>query len=324
MKKVLYIAILIIIAFSLSLNAVQSTINVSIYFPDTQVVTGYEKAGEVKTYPEQKLFDLVNGGGEVYFEFGYENVYTQRYTKGESTINISIFSMSEVKSAFGIYCFFRHPDDTIQDFAGVKEINVQPNGVNFYIGKYFVKIESFDEGEEVIKFIKNIARHIITKITQNEAESVSQKVTVPLPDNGMKVKTLKVLSGNSSANAGGEFYQGNPLNFSKDKTAFFAQYSIEIDNANFIVNMASVKKTGDVKGIIMFDMGKKLFGSKEKALKNAFYVDKLPVVGFLKDNVRYFILEGNESIYIFTDIKEENYMQTLRYIYRNKGIFNVN
>ncbi len=323
MKKSTWIIVILFLLSALQFNFAQSSPNqYKNYFPSISSMDGYQLGEEgIKEYKGRKLFDLINGGGEVYFEYGFDTVLTGRYTKGEAGITVQFYVMKDASAAHGIYCFHRHPDDTIQNFRGSIEMNVQPNGVSFRVGKFFIKIESFDEGDAVVAFIKKIANNMVEKISAAQSETSFSNIAVPLPQNGLKKKTIKFLTGNITSGSGDNFYQGNPLGFKSGKGAYFAKYSISVNGTTVNAAISAVKKSDFTKGRLLFLIGKKLFGSKDAALAKAFYVDGMNIMGFVHNNLRYFVYSGNELIYIFSMIKQDQMNLLIKYIKKNKTSF---
>ncbi len=320
MKKVFAVFSGLFLVLTLSLSAVSAEPRTELsYLPDESVMNGHQLSGQVKEYDGRKLFDLINGGGEVFFEYGYDTVFSARYVKGESGITIQFYVMESPIAAYGIYCFHRNPDDTVEPFTGLSEMNVQPNGVNFFINKYFIKIESFDEGDEIIALIKKIATNMITKI-KNKEQSAAEIVSA-LPKNGFKAGSMKVLSGNISAGSGDDFYQSNPIGFTKEKKAFFGKYSFSDNGTVVNFNITAFKKSEISKSQTLFMIGKKLFGTKADALARSFYVENLPILGFTKDDNKYFVIEGNEMVYVFTTVTAAELNSVFKYISQNKAEF---
>jgi hypothetical protein len=61
--------------------------------------------GEAEVYVGDDLFVYINGGAEIYHEYGFEAVTAQRYRRGEDRISVEIYTMDG--DAFGIYSFAR-------------------------------------------------------------------------------------------------------------------------------------------------------------------------------------------------------------------------
>lgn len=72
--------------------------------PDT---LGSWELTETKTYPGQTLYDYIDGGADVYYEYGFSTVNVGYYSKSEREILVEVYSMSSPQAAAGIYSFFR-------------------------------------------------------------------------------------------------------------------------------------------------------------------------------------------------------------------------
>ena len=62
---------------------------------------------EAKTYPGQALYDYIDGGAEVYLEYGFSKVEVAYYGKGEQEFLVEVYKMSSPQAAMGIFSFFR-------------------------------------------------------------------------------------------------------------------------------------------------------------------------------------------------------------------------
>jgi hypothetical protein len=65
----------------------------------------WSAAGEPEIYAGDDLFIYINGGAEIYHEYGFVEVAVQRYQRGDDTIAVEIYTMEG--DAFGIYSFAR-------------------------------------------------------------------------------------------------------------------------------------------------------------------------------------------------------------------------
>jgi hypothetical protein len=63
---------------------------------------------ETKIYAGPALYDYINGGAEMYFEYGFSTVEVGYYYKNELEILAEVYTMSSPQAAMGIYSFFRN------------------------------------------------------------------------------------------------------------------------------------------------------------------------------------------------------------------------
>jgi hypothetical protein len=61
--------------------------------------------GESEIYVGDDLFVYINGGAEIYHEYGFVQVAVQRYRRGDDTVTVEIYTMAG--DALGIYSFAR-------------------------------------------------------------------------------------------------------------------------------------------------------------------------------------------------------------------------
>jgi hypothetical protein len=65
----------------------------------------WNAAGEAEIYVGDDLFIYINGGAEIYHEYGFAQVAVQRYRRGDDVVAVEIYTMEG--DAFGIYSFAR-------------------------------------------------------------------------------------------------------------------------------------------------------------------------------------------------------------------------
>jgi hypothetical protein len=61
--------------------------------------------GEAEVYAGDDLFTYINGGAEIYHEYGFEQLTVQRYQRGDDRVSVEVYTMEG--DAFGIYSFVR-------------------------------------------------------------------------------------------------------------------------------------------------------------------------------------------------------------------------
>lgn len=99
MKSYVVLSFLVIMSFlSVSQDSIVSLL------PDPFNLPGLQISGEPKVYEGDYLFDLINGGADVYFEYGFIQVVTQAYNgiTGQSNVKVEIYQMTDKKAAFGM------------------------------------------------------------------------------------------------------------------------------------------------------------------------------------------------------------------------------
>ncbi|MBE9481475.1 MAG: hypothetical protein IMY69_07255, partial [Bacteroidetes bacterium] len=164
-------------------------------------LNGIDKSGEwklndtVKTFQGDELFYLINGGAELYIEYGFIEVAAAEYIKNDTnSIYIEIYKMKNNNAAFGIYTLSRVGGEIL-------EIGNQANLYNYYVllwkGNYFVTISSSDKNAKISGTLINFAKAIEFKI---EAKGTIPEIIELLPHENLNQTTIKYMLGNIALN----------------------------------------------------------------------------------------------------------------------------
>jgi hypothetical protein len=70
-----------------------------------QNIGTWSAEGGTEVYVGDDLFVYINGGAEIYHEYGFVQVAVQRYVRGDDSVSVEIYTMEG--DAFGIYSFAR-------------------------------------------------------------------------------------------------------------------------------------------------------------------------------------------------------------------------
>jgi hypothetical protein len=64
---------------------------------------GWLRSGKPQTFLKADLFNHIDGGAELFLEFGFERVAVQRYANGKTEIVLEAYEMESPAAALGIY-----------------------------------------------------------------------------------------------------------------------------------------------------------------------------------------------------------------------------
>ena len=78
-------------------------------FPFPDEISGWKAADEPQFFIGDELFELINGGAEVYHEYGFVRVDTMDYLSGDDMISVEAYTMND--SAFGIFTSLTTEED---------------------------------------------------------------------------------------------------------------------------------------------------------------------------------------------------------------------
>lgn len=127
-------------------------------------VMGWKWDGKQKIYDRKTIFDYIDGMGEVYLAYNFQQVFVRRYEKPDSPhITVDLFDMGSPDDAFGVWTFERDGEPV-----GIGQDSDYAAGMlRFWKGRYFVAVWADEETPEVKEAILTLGRKIADAITES-------------------------------------------------------------------------------------------------------------------------------------------------------------
>jgi hypothetical protein len=152
---------------------------------------GWERDGEPQHFAGEDLFHYINGGAEIYFEYGFRQVIVQDYTTpAGGRLSLEIFEMVSPESAYGIYTFKTSPrghplplgdDGQLADYY-----------LNLRKGPFLVTITGLDSTASNREALLALARTVESRIRPPAARPV---LVSRLPAEGLETQSVKYFKG---------------------------------------------------------------------------------------------------------------------------------
>jgi len=130
------------------------------------LISGWASAGPPSEFKEGDLFDYIDGGAEIFLEFGFDRLLVQDYRKGHSEIVLELYQMESSESALGIYLMKCGIETPIE---GVPARN-SGDRTQFTIlkGRAFIHINNPEGKESLLLVMVDLARALLKFIPQGE------------------------------------------------------------------------------------------------------------------------------------------------------------
>jgi hypothetical protein len=127
-------------------------------------IDGLKVRGAAEVYDPETLFEYINGAAESYLAYGFEELTVQSYEEnGEVVLVVDVYQHRDRVNAFGIYCQERPADGPFVE-VGTEGYH-QPGVINFFKGRYYVKILSYrqldDERKELVALAGRLADRLV-------------------------------------------------------------------------------------------------------------------------------------------------------------------
>jgi hypothetical protein len=177
------------LVFGVLLLPVSSPAAMDLRFPD---VSGWRLSGDVQTFNPKTLYEYINGAADLYLASDFEELKVAEYAnEKKASVVVEAYRHRTPRDAFGIYSQERLPDG---DFLRIgAQGYIDKNILNFVCGRYYVKLNSFETGDE--------DREVLQAIAGKVAESLGEKGGLPsllsaFPLEGKKGNSEKYLTRN--------------------------------------------------------------------------------------------------------------------------------
>jgi len=152
--------------------------------PADDVVEGWIKKGEPMVFRGDNLFEHINGGADIYFEYGFVTLIVQQYAKDDKNVTIEIYHMGDPSGAFGIYSYNRHPTLSPVEVGG--DGTIHPNGILFWQDRYYVDFRQFGTNTILESDFLALAKSIEKSIGATAEAPVLMKL---LPEQNMVARS---------------------------------------------------------------------------------------------------------------------------------------
>ena len=168
-KKNLLCLAAVILLWAGCLSALPSP-QAEVAFPGDGFVPGWQKKGPMREFSRSGLYGHINGGSELFLEFGFEILQLQKYHNGTDEISIETYRMDSAEAALGIY-LMKCGNET-----PVREITGRNTGDDYQLtilkGNYFLKVDNFSGKSSLRPVMLQIAKETLKKIPRLEPEDL--------------------------------------------------------------------------------------------------------------------------------------------------------
>jgi hypothetical protein len=137
------------------------------YLPSAAELKNWEPAGTAQHVKGDDLFLLINGGAEIYYEYGFKQAITQGYKHKDQPslgFNLEIYEMQNPEAAYGVYTF--KTGDAGKSIDVGNEGLLEDYYLNFWKGNFLVTVIGFDSKKETLDGIIRTAKIVNAKIKE--------------------------------------------------------------------------------------------------------------------------------------------------------------
>ena len=137
--------------------------------PGDDAAHDWKRSGKFRHFVKTDLYNHINGGAELFHEFGFEEVFVQRYANGEMEITVEMYRMSDAVASLGIY-LMKSGKETPLDSLPVRH-SADRYGFIMVRGDWFIQIHNPDGLSAAVPAIKTYAEFWIDHIAESSVSS---------------------------------------------------------------------------------------------------------------------------------------------------------
>jgi hypothetical protein len=163
--------------------------------PAADVIRAWSRTDSARIYGGKELYLFIDGGADLFFEYGFRQVVAAEYHKGgNESVNLEIYEMNDAGGAFGIYSVRSGGEaDPVDIGQGGSE---HPCYVMFWKGRFYVSVAASDSTAECRSGMAAIARAVDRNLSERGRKP---HIVELLPrDNLLKERYVRGLLGMST------------------------------------------------------------------------------------------------------------------------------
>jgi hypothetical protein len=105
--------------------------------PTLSELEGWKITSEPQVYIGDDLFSLIDGGADLYLEYGFNQVVSAQYTDPSlNNIQVEIYEMVDAPSAYGIFSITQQASEWSKQYGNQSSVN--HDYISFWKSKYYV------------------------------------------------------------------------------------------------------------------------------------------------------------------------------------------
>jgi len=165
-----FITLLVVLALGLSASAVLARTpgqaarpaGDSALMPADSAVPGWKKVDNLRVFTKADLYGYIDGGAELFLEFGFDQLTLQKYRSGSHEVAVEIYRMTDPAAATGVYLMKRGKETPDATFRARHTIN--RHQLMFVRDRYYVTINNLSGADQMQGALIAFGTHVTAKL----------------------------------------------------------------------------------------------------------------------------------------------------------------
>ena len=194
------------------------------YLPKLGEIVDWAPVDSSKRFEGDSLYDYINGGADIYLEYGFIEVIAMDYANIKNKfIQLEIYQMENNESAYGIYSLNKGNEGKSPDIGN--EAFLGDYYLIFWKDNFLVTLTGYSSDDETVKGLIALAQNIDKKI---EKKGVKPHLTEILPKENLLETENKYIKGNIGLINNYFFASGNIFGLKEGVIGNYGDYQVYI------------------------------------------------------------------------------------------------
>lgn len=137
--------------------------DLAVYLPSARDLKGWAPSGEPQHYAGEDLYTYIDGGAEIYQEYGFKQVLAQDYKNAAGrSLTLELYEMKSPEAAFGMFTF--KASGKGRSMAIGQAVELEDYYLNAWKGPIVFTVIGFDDSAESLAGIQAVAKAADVKI----------------------------------------------------------------------------------------------------------------------------------------------------------------
>jgi hypothetical protein len=194
-----------------------------------QQVLGWKTDGQDKVFTRQTIFDYMDGGGEIYLAYDFQQILAREYARpGAPRIVAEVYQMASSSDAYGVFTHDRDGQPIALGQMGLYSAGL----LRFWKDHFFVRLQAEDETPEVKAALMTLGNGIALGIPQ---EGKKPSLLMALPPQGLIEPSVHYFHTSVSLNIHYFLDDSNLLDLNSRTEAILARYQQGSDKPYLLI-----------------------------------------------------------------------------------------
>jgi hypothetical protein len=142
--------------------------------PGDGFAAGWKKSAPLRTFISQDLFNHIDGGAELFLEFGFAKLLVQSYGNGASELTAALYEMESATSALGIYLMKMGKETPFPEISARN--SSEDAQLTILKGRFFIQIDNFSDRPAPRGTSAALANALLNRLADEKSDPILDRL----------------------------------------------------------------------------------------------------------------------------------------------------